>query len=104
VQGFLGVVDLDRYRLLGEDWSGVDAGIDEMHGAAGNRDAVCQGICDCMRTRETRKQSRMSIHNPIRELGEYFRAEDAHEPSADDPIRVVCGDCDGKFGIPLRAI
>ena len=52
VEGGGGVVVVHRDGLLGYDGAGVDALIDEMDGAAGDFDAVIEGLFPCFESRE----------------------------------------------------
>ena len=52
VEGGGGVVIVNGDGLLGDDGAGVDALIDEMNGAAGDFDAVIEGLFPCFESRE----------------------------------------------------
>ena len=80
------VVGQDRDRLLRDDRSAVERGIDEMDRAAGHGHAVGQGIRHGMGAGEGRQQRRMGVDDPSRESGQHRGADDPHVTGKHDDV------------------
>ena len=86
VEGGGGVVVVHGDGLLGDDCAGIDALIDEMNGAAGDFDAVVEGLFPSFEAGEGRKQGRVDVDDAVGEGAEEFAFEDAHEAGEDDEV------------------
>ena len=77
VQRLDGVVVLDRDHALGEDRPGVDAGVDDEQGRAGDLHAVRQGVGRAVHARERGRQRRVRVDRPAAEAGRGTRRRPA---------------------------
>ena len=88
VEGGGGVVVVHGDGLLGDDGAGIDALVDEMDGAAGDFDAVIEGLFPGFEAGEGREQGGVNINDAIGEGAEEFAFEDAHEAGEDDEVHL----------------
>jgi hypothetical protein len=86
VEGGGGVVVMHGDGLLGDDGAGIDALIDEMDGAAGDFDAVIEGLFPGFEAGEGGQQGRVDIDDAVGEGAKEFAFQDAHEAGEDDEI------------------
>ena len=73
------VVVVDGQGLLADDGTGVGAFVHVVHGDSGHLDPVAQRVTDAVGARETRKEGRVQVDDPVREAGEECRRDDLHE-------------------------
>ncbi len=84
-----GVAGEDGHGLLGEDRAGVDLGDRDVHGAAGDLDAVRQGIVDGVPAGKARQQRRVGVEDPVTEVVVERAVEDGAEAGHGDQVDVV---------------
>jgi DNA polymerase III subunit delta' len=104
VEGGGGVVVVHGNGLLGDDGAGIDALIDEMDGAAGDFDAVVEGLFPGFEAGERGEQGGMNIDDAVGEGAEEFAFEDAHEAGEDDEVdlRVLENGDESLFGFFIK--
>jgi hypothetical protein len=86
VEGFGGVVVEHGDGTLDENGAGVCACIDEVYGAAGDFDAVCEGLLPGGDTGEGGQEGGVDVKDAVGEGGEHGRFDDAHEAGQYDVI------------------
>jgi len=101
--GFVVVVE-DRNRLLGQDRPSVGSRVDEVHGAAGDLDAVCQRRRHGVRARECGQQRRVGVHHAAGKPGKKRPPKDFHEACRHHQIRLVRGGGLCHRGVPCIAV
>ncbi len=89
VQGGFVVVVEDRYRLLGQDRTGVGSRVDQVHGAAGDLDAVGQRRRHGVRAGECGQQRRVGVDHPAGKSGKKLLPKDFHEAGRHHQIGLV---------------
>ena len=67
MQGLRGIAGEQGDAALTENRSGIDAGIDQMHGATGLRHPGLHGLPPCLQTSEGRKQRGVNVQDAARE-------------------------------------
>jgi hypothetical protein len=88
VEGFRGVGVEDGHGGLGDDGAAVDALIDEVNGAAGDFDAVFEGLAPGFEARKGGEERWMDVDDAIGEGAEEFAFQDAHEAGEGDVINL----------------
>ena len=79
MQGLRGIAGEQGDAALTENRSGIDAGIDQMHGATGLRHPGLHGLPPCLQTSEGRKQRGVNVQDATREGVEQRLLDDPHE-------------------------
>lgn len=90
VEGGGGIVVEDGDGGLSDDGPGVHAGVDEMDGAAGDFDAMGEGLFPRADAGERGEERGMDVDDALREGREHAVFDDAHEASENDIIG-LCG-------------
>ena len=78
----------------------VDTSIDEVHGAAGDLNTICQSIGDAARAGEGRQQRGVGVDDAATKPCEKGRSKDFHEAGGNHEIGGVRGDGFGQGDIP----
>ena len=92
VQRALVVLVPDLDHALGDDRAGVDAVVDEVDGAAGDLDAVREGVPYGVGPRKTGQQGGVRVDEPPAETREELLPHDLHESGGDDEVGLMGGD------------
>ena len=104
MQGLFGIVVQNGHCRLGEDGAGINAGVDEVHGQAGNLHTVRQGVTHAVRTREGGQQGGVSVNNAVAETLDQLRVNNAHEASEHNVIGVVGSNLFFQRAVPGGAV
>lgn len=104
VQALDAVVGQHRHGLLGENASGVDAGVHLEHRGAGDLDAVRQGVAGAMHARKAGQQGRVGVDRAAPEAAQKSWADQFHEAGQHHQIDVVSSHLAGEFGVPGGAV
>lgn len=88
-EGFERVGGLDRDLLLVDDFSGVDAGIDKVNGAACVSDAGFKGLTAGVEPGKGGQQGGVNVDDTLGIGIKKMAFDDAHETGKDDVVGVV---------------
>ncbi len=75
-----------RHRALGEDRARIDPLVDEVHGHAGHRDAVRQGLADRVEAGKGRQQRGVHVDDPPREAAHEAGRKQLHVAGEHDQV------------------
>ena len=100
VKAVCGVVCEYGDRSLGEDWTGIYAGVDDVHGASADTHTPVERFLRRAVSRKRRKQGRVYVDDPAGKAFEKRWPEHAHEPRQDDQVRPEIGDLGRKRFVP----
>ena len=89
---------------LRDDRPGVDARVDQVHGAPVTLHAGGQRVAHGVRAGERRQQRRVGVDQPAAERLEDRRADELHEAGRDDQVRLVRGELGGQRAVPGGAV
>src|SRR5579863_1109182 len=105
-QRVFGVVVCDGNDGLQDDGSGVEIFVDKMDGAAGEFDAIFEGLALRLEAGERREERRVNVEDATGEGGDEIRGEKAHVAGEADEIDFMLvedGDDLAVVGFALKA-
>jgi len=100
MEGFGCVVIQNGDGLLADDGAGIHAGIHEMDGAAGDLDAMVEGLLPSFEAGEGGEEGWVDVDDAAGEGAQKVAFEDAHEAAKHDEVHlgVLQGGDEGLFG------
>ena len=102
-EAVVGVVVEHRHGPLGDDGAGVETFVDEVHGHAGDLDAVAQGVVDRRGARESGQQRRVQVDDATGEELHELRRHQAHVAGQHHQVGVDLADGGGHGEVVLHA-
>ena len=86
---FIGVVVQNRYGYLEDDWTCIQLLIDKVNGAPRDLHPVLERLMLRVKSRESRQQRRMDVHDAIRERLDKFGAEQAKKSCEAHEVNLI---------------
>lgn len=93
-----------RYGRLNNDWAGIDSGIDEVDGTAGNPSAVLQGLLLRIQTGKGGQQGRVDVHDAAGKSVEKLMGDQPHETGQHDQIHIGFGQAGNHGPVEIESV
>lgn len=104
VQAGLIIIGTDYDRFLGDNRSGIDAGIDKVDRSACDLYPVVQGIAHAVGPGKRRQQRRVGIDGPTLKTRKELRAKDLHKACGNHDVGLCGGNHCGQVLVPQGAV